>query len=200
MGAGINQAAGIEAVREDQHGKVVSVIGDSTFLHSGMGGVLNMAYNNIPATVLILDNYTTAMTGRQNHPGSGFDIIGNRTRTVDWEALIRGLGIEHVALVDAYDLDELDRVLDEEMHRDAPSVIVTQGACMLIKNREVLIEDPYTIDQEVCTDCGMCLRIGCPAISRLEASPDQKPTISIEDCTGCSLCFQVCKFDAIQKA
>jgi indolepyruvate ferredoxin oxidoreductase alpha subunit len=199
MGAGVNQAAGIEVVLPEEHGKVVSVIGDSTFLHAGMGGVLNMAFNNIPSTVLILDNYTTAMTGRQNHPGSGFDIIGNRTKQVDWDLLLRGLGIEHVRLVDAYDIDEMETALNEEINRDAPSVIVVLGACMLLRNQPVKIEKPYLIDEEVCTDCEDCLRLGCPVISRKDASPDEKPVIDISGCTGCGHCFQVCKFDAIRQ-
>ncbi len=200
MGAGVNQAVGIEAVLPEEHGKSVAVIGDSTFLHSGMGGVLNMAFNNIPATVLILDNYTTAMTGRQDHPGSGFDASGNRTRQVDWKQLLGGLGIPDPRFVDAYDLDEIRTVLDEELHKDAPSVIVVQGACMLIKNKPVKREAPYSTDEEKCTDCGMCLRVGCPAIARKDASPDNSPVIDTSECTGCDLCFQVCKFDAIGKA
>lgn len=199
MGAGINQAAGMEVVIPEEHGNVVSVIGDSTFLHAGMGGVFNMTYNNIPATVLLLDNYTTAMTGRQNHPGSGFDIHGNRTRKIDWETLLRGLGVEHIRFADAYDIDHMETVLDEEVNRDAPSVIVVQGACMLLKNQPVRIEKPYVIDEELCTDCGECLRLGCPAISRKNASPDEKPVIDAEECTGCSHCFQVCRFEAIQE-
>jgi len=197
MGAGVSQAVGIEAVLPEEHGKVVAVIGDSTFLHSGMGGVLNMAYNEIPATVIILDNYTTAMTGRQDHPGSGFDAAGNRTRQVDWEILLKGLGIEHVNLVDAYDLEQIRDVLEEEIHRDSPSVIVVQGACMLLKNKPVKLMEPYRTDRNVCTNCGMCLRIGCPAISRKDGSPDEKPIIDVTQCTGCDLCFQVCQFDAI---
>ena len=197
MGAGVSQAVGIEAVLPEEHGKVVAVIGDSTFLHSGMGGVLNMAYNEIPATVIILDNYTTAMTGRQDHPGSGFDATGNRTRQVDWEILLKGLGIEHVSLVDAYDLEQIREVLEEEIHRDSPSVIVVQGACMLLKNKPVKMMEPYRTDRDVCTNCGMCLRIGCPAISRKDGSPDEKPIIDVTQCTGCDLCFQVCQFDAI---
>ncbi len=197
MGAGVSQAAGIEAVLPEEHGKVVAVIGDSTFLHSGMGGVLNMAYNEIPATVIILDNYTTAMTGRQDHPGSGFDADGNRTRQVDWETLLKGLGVEHVRLVDAYDLEEIRNVLEEEIHRDSPSVIVVQGACMLLRNRPVKMHDPYRIDREVCTNCGMCLRVGCPAISRKDGSPEEGPIIDETQCTGCDLCFQVCEFEAI---
>ncbi len=199
MGAGINQAAGMEVVLPEEHGKVLSVIGDSTFLHTGMGGVFNMTCNNIPATVLILDNYTTAMTGRQNHPGSGFDVHGNRTKKIDWEKLLRGLGVEHLQMVDAYDLDEIESALNEEINRDAPSVIVVQGACMLLRNQPVKIEKPYAIDEEACTDCGMCLKLGCPAISRKNASPDETPVISAADCTGCSHCFQVCSFDAIQE-
>jgi len=199
MGAGINQAAGMEVVLPEEHGKVLSVIGDSTFLHTGMGGVFNMTCNNIPATVLILDNYTTAMTGRQNHPGSGFDVHGNRTKKIDWEKLLRGLGVEHLQMVDAYDLDEIESALNEEINRDAPSVIVVQGACMLLRNQPVKIENPYAIDEEACTDCGMCLKLGCPAISRKNASPDETPVISAADCTGCSHCFQVCSFDAIQE-
>ncbi len=197
MGAGVSQAVGIEAVLPEEHGKVVAVIGDSTFLHSGMGGVLNMAYNEIPATVIILDNYTTAMTGRQDHPGSGFDADGNRTRQVDWEILLKGLGIEHVRLVDAYDLEQIREVLEEEIHRDSPSVIVVQGACMLLKNKPVKLMEPYRTDRDVCTNCGMCLRIGCPAISRKDGSPDEKPIIDVTQCTGCDLCFQVCQFEAI---
>jgi len=199
MGAGVSQAVGIEAVLPEEHGKVVAVIGDSTFLHSGMGGVLNMAYNAIPATVIILDNYTTAMTGRQDHPGSGFDSAGNRTRQVDWETLLRGLGIEHVRLVDAYDIDDIDQVLEEEINRDSPSVIVVQGACMLLRNRPVKMLDPYRIDREVCTNCGTCLKIGCPAISRKDGSAGEKPVIDETQCTGCELCFQVCRFEAIGK-
>ena len=198
MGAGVNQAAGIEAVQPDEHGKVVSVIGDSTFLHSGLGGILNMAFNRIPATTLILDNYTTAMTGRQNHPGSGFDIAGNRTEKIDWETLLRGLGMEHVRLVDAYDLEEMDLAVSEEIERDAPSVIVVRGACMLLRNQPVKREPPYQIDEDMCTNCGICLKFGCPAISRRNLSIDEKPEIDAQACTGCSLCAQGCRFGAIE--
>ena len=197
MGAGVSQTVGIEAVLPEEHGRTVAVIGDSTFLHSGMGGVLNMAFNEIPATVIILDNFTTAMTGRQDHPGSGFDASGNRTRQVDWETLLKGLGIEHVRIVDAYRLEEIESVVEEESNRDAPSVIVVQGACMLLRNRPVKLEDPFRIDREVCTNCGTCLKVGCPAISRKEGSPDEKPIIDLAQCTGCELCYQVCRFDAI---
>jgi indolepyruvate ferredoxin oxidoreductase alpha subunit len=199
MGAGVSQAAGIETVMPEDHGRVVAVIGDSTFLHSGMGGVLNMAFNSIPATVIILDNYTTAMTGRQDHPGSGFDAGGHRTRQVNWETLIKGLGVEHVRLVDAYDIEGMRETLDEEIARDAPSVIVVQGACMLLRNRPVKTEKPFRTVLETCTDCGMCLSIGCPAISRRNASPDEKPFIDSSQCTGCELCFQVCRFDSIRR-
>lgn len=197
MGAGVSQAVGIEAAMPSEHGNVVAVIGDSTFLHSGMGGVLNMAFNEIPATVIILDNYTTAMTGRQDHPGSGFDASGNRTRQVDWKILLNGLGVEHVRLVDAYDLEQIGNVLEEEIHRDSPSVIVVQGACMLLRNRPVKMQEPYRMDHETCTNCGMCLRIGCPAISRKGGIPEGKPAIDDTQCTGCDLCFQVCRFGAI---
>ncbi|UCF31772.1 MAG: indolepyruvate ferredoxin oxidoreductase subunit alpha [bacterium] len=199
MGAGINHAAGIEAVHDEEHGAVVAVIGDSTFLHSGLGGVLNMAFNEIPATVIILDNLTTAMTGRQDHPGSGFDVHGNRTRQVDWEVLLQGLGVEHVRLVDAYDLKLLGETLEEEIKRNAPSVIVVRGACMLLRNRPVKIERPYRIDAEICTNCGVCLSLGCPAISRRNASESEKPEIDGAQCTGCELCYQVCRFEAISE-
>jgi indolepyruvate ferredoxin oxidoreductase alpha subunit len=198
MGAGINHAAGIEAVHEQEHGSVVAVIGDSTFLHSGMGGVLNMAFNRIPATVLILDNLTTAMTGRQDHPGSGFDIQGNRTRQVDWEVLLKGLGVEHVRLVDAYDMKQMTEALDEEIRRDAPSVIVVRGVCMLVRNRPVKTGNPFQIHADICSNCGVCLNLGCPAISRKDALEGEKPVIDATQCTGCELCFQVCRFDAIE--
>lgn len=197
MGAGINQAAGIEAVLPEEHGKVVAVIGDSTFLHSGMGGVLNMAFNSIPATVIILDNFTTAMTGRQNHPGSGFDASGNRTRQIQWEALLKGLGIENVRIVDAYDIGRLRDALEEETRRDAPSVIVVRGACMLLKNHAVKRNPPLRIDPEACTDCGVCLSLGCPAIARKGGSAGEKPCIDQDQCTGCDLCGQLCSFGAI---
>jgi len=197
MGAGINQAAGIEAVMPEEHGKVVAVIGDSTFLHSGIGGVFNMAFNSIPATVIILDNFTTAMTGRQNHPGCGFDAAGNPTRRVQWETLLEGLGIENVRLVDAYDVEKITEALEEELARDAPSVIVVQGACMLLRNQPVKRDKPFRIDQDTCSDCGVCLSIGCPAISRKDASPDEKPFIDPEQCTGCELCYQLCQFASI---
>ncbi len=197
MGAGVSQAAGIEAVAPEEHGKVVAVIGDSTFLHGGMGGVLNMAFNGIPATVLILDNFTTAMTGRQNHPGSGFDVRGNRTRRVDWDSLLRGLGVEHVRTVDAYDLAAIEAALAEETVRPAPSVIVVRGACMLLRNQAVKRDPPYMVERDKCTNCGICLRIGCPAVAREGNQPKGKPVIDPSQCTGCSLCFQVCKFDAI---
>ncbi len=197
MGAGINQAAGIEVAAPSEHGKVVAVIGDSTFLHSGMGGVLNLAMNGIPATVLILDNFTTAMTGRQNHPGSGFDIRGNRTRAVDWDSLLRGLGIEHFRRVDAYDLAAIEEALAEEVKRDAPSVILVQGACMLLRNRPVRKDPPLRVDPALCTDCGMCLRIGCPALGREGNLPTGKPSIDATQCTGCTLCAQACRFAAI---
>ena len=201
MGASITMAHGLEkalelagaAAGEDEVVKhrVVAVIGDSTFFHSGVTGLMEMAYNDGRFTVVILDNRTTAMTGFQHHPGTGFTLQERETGTVDIEMLARSLGIESVRVVDPYDLEECRRVLTEEMNRDAPSVVISRRPCVLRIRGEW--GTPYTVSPEECTDCGVCLGLGCPALVEREGNVVILP----DACTGCGICAQVCPTGAI---
>lgn len=203
MGASISTASGIvRALPPEEQQRVVAVIGDSTFLHTGVNSLMEMAYNRAPATVLILDNRITAMTGRQENPASGFNLQCERSPEVDIAALCRALGIRHVRVVDPYQLEETRAVLSEEMARPEPSVIITNRPCCLIKGEGRFVKEEYlTVDQGACSGCRACLRIGCPAIEWLVAVDGKKGKASIDPllCTGCKLCQQLCKFDAIRE-
>jgi len=200
MGASINMGHGIEKALELASGKgeaagshrVVSVLGDSTFFHSGVTGLMEMAYNNGRFTVVILDNRTTAMTGFQDHPGTGVTLQRQQSSSVDIEMLARSLGIENVRVVDPWDLDECKRVLSEEMKRDAPSVVISRRACVLrdkASQREAL-----KVLREECNDCGLCLGLACPALVKREG----EVTILEDACVGCGVCAQVCRREAIK--
>jgi len=203
MGASIGNASGVvKVVSEEERKKVVAVIGDSTFCHTGINGLMDMVYNRVPATVAILDNRITAMTGRQDNPASGHTLSNDSTYRVDIAALCRALGVQHVRVVNPFDLDETERVLREEMERPETSVIITDKPCILVKRPGVFQRGPlYAVDPEKCTGCRACLKIGCPAIQWL---PDEgvrglshiDPTL----CTGCDVCRQLCKFNAIGRA
>lgn len=204
MGASISTASGIvRSLPPEEQRRVVAVIGDSTFLHTGVNSLMEMAYNQAPATVIILDNRITAMTGRQENPASGYTLSGVKAPEVNIADLCHALGIKHVKIMDPYDLDCAGKILAEEMARPEPSVIITNRPCCLIKDdarfsKATLLE----VDQDACTGCKACLRIGCPAI---EWQPDQdgkkgKAYIDPLLCTGCSICQQLCKFDAIRQA
>jgi indolepyruvate ferredoxin oxidoreductase alpha subunit len=202
MGASISNASGIVRVLPpEEQRRVVAVIGDSTFLHTGLNSLMEMAYNRSPATVIILDNRITAMTGRQENPASGFTLAGVEAPQVNIPDLCRALGIRHVRLLDPYDLDETKKVLEEEMNRPEPSVIITNRPCCLIKGEDRFAKGQVlAVDQPHCTGCRACLRIGCPAI---EWQPDAEGTkgkayIDPQLCTGCTVCQQLCKFDAIK--
>lgn len=203
MGASISTASGIvRALPPEEQRRVVAVIGDSTFLHTGVNSLMEMAYNQSPATVLILDNRITAMTGRQENPASGFTLSGVKAPEVNIPDLCRALGIKHVRVLDPYDLDETGRILAEEMARPEPSVIVTTRPCCLIKDdarfsKGTLLE----VDQSDCTGCKACLRIGCPAIEWQPDSEGKKGKAFIDPllCTGCTVCQQLCRFDAIRQ-
>lgn len=200
MGASIGNAAGVvRVVPPEEKKQVVAVIGDSTFLHSGINGLMDMIYNNVPATVLILDNSITAMTGRQDNPASGYTLMDQPASRIDLPQLCSALGARHVRTIDPYDLDEIRSVLEEEMNRPEPSVIVTNRPCVLIKREGVFKKAPVlTIEQDICTGCRACLKIGCPAIE-WKPVDGKKGTATIDMllCTGCDVCRQLCTFGAI---
>ncbi|MCK4529056.1 indolepyruvate ferredoxin oxidoreductase subunit alpha [candidate division WOR-3 bacterium] len=195
MGASIPNAYGIQLAlknsRDTDLKKVVGVIGDSTFFHSGITGLINTYYNGGIGTIVIVDNSTTAMTGHQGHPGTGKTLMGTPGRKVDIVQLIKGIGIENICIVDPYDLDKIEEVLKREIERDDISVVIVRGPCVLIPDFER--KAYYYVDEDKCTACTLCLKVGCPAIS----VKDDSARIDKYLCTGCSLCAQICSFDAI---
>ncbi len=203
MGASISNASGIVRVlNTEEQRKVVAVIGDSTFLHTGINSLMEMAYNKSPATVVILDNRITAMTGRQDNPASGYTLKNDSTGQIDLEQLCRALGIMHVRVVDPLDLEATRKALSEEMERAEPSVIITNQPCVLIKREGVFRKgEVLAVDVESCTGCRACLKLGCPAIE-WQPSEGKKGKAYIDPllCTGCNVCRQLCKFDAIGSA
>ena len=201
MGASISNASGIVRVLDDEEKrKVVAVIGDSTFLHTGVNSLMEMAYNRAPATVVILDNSITAMTGRQDNPASGWTLASEPAPAVNIADLCRSLGIKHVRTVDPFDLEQTKAALQEEMDRPEPSVIITNRPCVLVKREGVFQKgQPLTVDDGCCTGCKACLRIGCPAIEWQYGPDGRKGKAQIDPllCNGCEVCLQLCKFDAI---
>jgi len=192
MGAGISASMGM--VKAGLEKPIVGVVGDSTFFHSGMTGLLDIAYNRGKVTIVVLDNRTTAMTGHQDHPGTGRTLMGEETREARIEEIARAFGISRVRVVDPYELEEIERVLREEVASSEASVVVSRKPCMLLtKDRNL----PYRVDPEVCTGCRRCLRLGCPALEKVEEDKEVKVRIDPLLCTGCGLCAQVCRFGAI---
>lgn len=190
MGASVGMARGMELAASTDR-PVVAVIGDSTFAHSGLTGLLHMAYTGSHGTVVVLDNRTTAMTGHQGNPVSGVACDGGPAPEVDLEALCRALGAESVRVVDPHDLGATRTALEEETAAAHLSVIIAKAPCaLLIKDPK----DPYAVDEELCTKCGACIRLGCPAISK---DDDGRAVIDTALCVGCAQCVQVCRFDAI---
>lgn len=203
MGASIGNATGtVKVVAEEEKKKVVAVIGDSTFLHSGVTGLMDMVYNNAHSTVVILDNRITAMTGRQDNPASGFTLMDEPAHRTDLALLCKAVGVKHVRVVNPFDLEETRRALREEMERPETSVIITDKPCVLVKREGVFKRGPlYTVEVEKCTGCKACLGLGCPAIQW--RSTEGGKGVSFIDptlCTGCDVCRQLCKFDAIGRA
>jgi indolepyruvate ferredoxin oxidoreductase alpha subunit len=190
MGAGIGQALGME--KAGVKAKIAAVIGDSTFLHSGITGLVDAVYNDGHITILILDNHTTAMTGHQEHPGTGISAQGKETQAVDIESLCRGIGVKDLKVINAFDLKALRAGLRDSLDRDELSVIVVRGACaMQVRKRE----HPRKVDAEKCTQCGMCLKLGCPAIQSENGQVFIEPTLCAGDI--CTICEQVCPQKAI---
>ena len=200
MGASVGMATGVvKVVPEEEKKKVVGVIGDSTFLHTGINGLMDMVYNQAPATLIILDNRITAMTGRQDNPASGFTLMDDPTHRLDLPLLCRALGVRHVREINPFDLTETRTIIQEEMNRPEPSVIITDKPCVLIK-REGIFEMGalLEVNKEKCTGCRVCLKIGCPAMEWLPTDGKKgKSHIDPLLCTGCDVCRQLCKFGAI---
>jgi indolepyruvate ferredoxin oxidoreductase alpha subunit len=190
MGASIGQALGME--KAGVGGKVVAVIGDSTFLHSGITGLVDAVYNKAQITLVILDNSTTAMTGQQDHPGTGISAQGKKTKAVELEQLVRGIGVEDVKVVDAFDMKALRAAARDSINSPELSVIIVRGACSV---RLQTRSEPMAIDVEECDGCGTCLKIGCPAIQK-EA---EQVYIDATSCVGeaCTVCQQLCPERAI---
>ena len=193
MGASISSIHGFnKALGEESEGKTVAVIGDSTFMHSGMTGLANIAYNQSNSTVIILDNSITGMTGHQQNPTTGYNIKGDPAGKIDLEALCRAMGFNRVRVVDPYDLTECDTVLKEELAAKEPSVIISRRPCALLKY--VKHNKPLKVACDKCVGCKACMRLGCPAISM----KDGKAVIDETLCVGCGVCEQMCKFGALK--
>jgi len=200
MGASIGMASGVsKVVSAEERNKVVAVIGDSTFLHTGINGLMDMVYNQAPATVIILDNRITAMTGRQDNPASGYTLMNSPTHQVDLPLLCTSVGVKHVRLINPFDLEQTRKVIMEEMNRPEPSVIITDKPCVLVKREGVFTRGAVLeVNEEKCTGCRVCLKIGCPAIEWRSGDKGKgKAFIDPLLCTGCEVCSQLCKFDAI---
>jgi indolepyruvate ferredoxin oxidoreductase alpha subunit len=194
MGASIGMAHGMEKARGREFGKkTVAILGDSTFIHSGITGLIDIVYNKGCSTVIILDNSITGMTGHQHNPTTGFTIKGEPTRQVNLELLARAVGIERVRIADPFDIKEFEKVVAEETQADEPSVIISQRPCALLKS--VRFEGPQVITEK-CKKCRMCMKIGCPAI----VDKGDRIVINSALCVGCKLCSKVCSFNAIEKA
>ncbi len=210
MGASVGMAHGMDKVLEER-GRVVGVLGDSTFIHSGITPLLNMVYNKSNALVVICDNRTTAMTGMQEHPATGFTLQGEATKALDFVKLAKALGIDNVQVVDPFDIKETRRVIKEELSREGPSLVISRAPCALLAvKKKTGRRVPLRIDPDKCTGCKACLRLGCPPISwqrledmemKIEKKTKSQEGIAVIDstiCDGCTLCQQLCSAGAIE--
>ncbi len=191
MGASIGMALGIEKADPARAKRTVAVIGDSTFLHSGITGLLDMVYNGSHGTVLILDNDTTAMTGHQDHPATGKDARGKPAPRADLEQVCRGLGVRRVTVVDPLDVKALEKTLREELKAEEVSVIIARRPCALTEPPD---GEAVYLEEELCRSCGLCVKPGCPVITY----DGKLPSFDTALCNGCGLCVTVCPFDAIR--
>jgi len=208
MGGAFGSGHGAQQVfnmKEGNKKRVISVVGDSTFFHTAINGLLNAVYNKSNSINIILDNRITAMTGHQENPGSGYTIQGKETKIVEIEPLVRACGVENVRTVNPNDLKEMKEALDWALGMEEPSVIITRWPCALKKFTEVdkkeftgAFTDKYQIDHDKCIGCRMCIKTGCPAISFNKET--KKSTIKKDQCVGCGVCAQVCPKQAIGKA
>ena len=193
MGGSISGLHGFNKARgaESEH-KTVAVIGDSTFMHSGMTGLANIAYNQSNSTVIILDNSITGMTGHQQNPTTGYNIKGDPAGKIDLESLCRAMGFKRVRVVDPYNLKECDQAVKEELAADEPSVIISRRPCALLKY--VKHKAPLAVNKDKCIGCKSCMKIGCPAISM----KDGKAHVDFTQCVGCGVCEQLCPVGAFE--
>jgi indolepyruvate ferredoxin oxidoreductase, alpha subunit len=208
MGAGIGIASGLDrSLGELAKGKAVAVIGDSTFFHSGMTPLLELAYNGGSTTVVIMDNRTTAMTGAQPHPGTGFTLRKDPTITADMTKLAEAFGFKRIRVVNPYEVKETDKVIGEELEANEPSVIIARAPCALLKTDRILPDKPLKIDADMCKGCKSCINTGCPALEFVkidEPAEGEKrkgfSRINEALCVGCRTCQEVCKFNCIEEA
>ena len=213
MGASVGMAHGMsKALKEKGKGKIVGVIGDSTFIHSGITPLLNMAYNKGDAVIVIADNRTTAMTGMQEHPATGFTLQGEQTKQLDFATLAAALGVESVRIIDPYDIKMTRIVMKEELNKSGPSVVISNRPCVLNKRYQAGPKKPLWADPDKCIGCKACLSLGCPPISwkKFENMPEKEirrnakkqeghSVIDQTLCNGCTLCLQLCKTGAIRE-
>lgn len=193
MGSSISTLHGMEKAKGKEYIKNwVAVIGDSTFLHTGVYSLMNMVYNQATGTVMILDNSTTGMTGHQDHAATGKTLMGDPTYAIDIPGLCRAMGIKNVVEVNAFDIETLEKTIREEVAKDEVSVIITKSPCVLLSKEKKPL---YTAHSDKCKKCGMCMKPGCPAMTK-----NADGTVYIDDtmCTGCGLCEKLCKFNAIE--
>lgn len=191
MGGGITVAHGMAKSGETK--KIVGMLGDSTFFHSGITGLLDVAYNKSDVVICIVDNRTTAMTGHQDHPGTGRTLMGEPTVAASIEALVKACGINRCRVVDPYDIDATIKAFREEMDAPEPSVIISRAPCLLAVRKT--LGKPFQVLADKCKKCGACLKIGCPALEAI----DKQPFVNPDACVGCGICRQMCKFDAIHR-
>ncbi len=192
MGASVSALHGMNKIwGKEGEKRSVAVIGDSTFIHSGITGLINIAYNATNSTVIILDNSITGMTGHQQNPTTGYNLKGDPAAKVSLEELCRAVGIERVRVVDPYNMKETEQAVLEELAAEEPSVIISRRPCALLKY--VKHKPPLSVDKDKCRGCKMCLKIGCPAVSVKNGKAEIDRTL----CVGCGICTEMCKFDAI---
>ncbi|MGD8362196.1 MAG: thiamine pyrophosphate-dependent enzyme [Gemmatimonadota bacterium] len=190
MGGSIGNATGFKVAGEE---KVVAVIGDSTFLHSGLPSLISAVYNRVPTTVVLLDNGTTGMTGHQEHPGTGHTLQHEPSPVVDYEALIRSIGVEHITVLDPWELKDMRRAVKDAMAHPGPAVVIARRPCVLLPEEKARERVPFRVDEEACIQCDYCMESGCPALVMV----GEYPAIRDWECIGCAICAQLCPVDAI---
>ena len=212
MGASVTIAHGMaKALGDAGKGKLISVIGDSTFMHTGINGLINSVYNDSTSVLVILDNRITAMTGQQNNPASGCNIKGEAANAINIEKLCKAVGVKHVEVVDPHDIKACKTALKKALELDEYAVVISRAPCVLLPEIKNAEHNPYLTTTENCQGCGTCVKLGCPAISWTPMTKDEAvakgykekqkgyAVINEVQCNGCGQCFALCKFDAINR-